>query len=225
MVRLLWGLWAALVIPAVQVALVSFVHPPVTVPMVIHKVVSHFQSAGESNQYHWVGLTNVPAAFIAGVWVMEDCRFFDHSGFDWQQIRIAREEARASGKPPRGASTITQQCARSLFLWQGRSWVRKGMEAYYTVLIEALLSKHRILELYVNVIELGNGVYGVDAAARKFYGVPASQLSDEQAAMLVAILPNPRQWDPLQPNERVSKRQALVLERLKTTRLPMDFTP
>ena len=138
---------------------------------------------------------------------------------------MARAEAKASGKPARGASTITQQCARSLFLWQGRSWFRKSLEAYYTVWMELLLSKGRILELYVNVIELGDGIYGIEAAAQKYYGVSADKLTREQAAMLVAIMPNPKQWNPLQPSERVLKRKELVLQRLEYARLPVNVKP
>jgi monofunctional biosynthetic peptidoglycan transglycosylase len=122
-------------------------------------------------------------------------------------------DAVATRKPARGASTITQQCARSLFLWQNRSWIRKGFEAYYTVLMELMLSKARILELYANVIEFGDGIYGVEAAAQYYYHVPASQLTREQSAMLTAIMPNPRQYDPLKPSEYVLKRREMILEK------------
>lgn len=154
--------------------------------------------------------------------ICEDHRFFDHWGFNWEQIQIARAEARASGQPARGASTITQQCARALFLWQGRSWLRNGLEAYYTIWMELLLSKKRILELYVNVIEMGDGVYGIEAAAEHHYGVHARELTREQAAMLVAILPRPREWDPSHADERVLKRQAIIMQRAEHVRLPVE---
>lgn len=214
-------LWLGLVVPAVQVLLVDFIHPPTTAPMSLRWLAGRFNPAYSANQYHWISLTNVPDSFLTSVWISEDNKFFEHSGFDWESIQQARAEAKASGRPARGASTITQQCARSLFLWQGRSWFRKGLEAYYTVWMELLLSKQRILELYVNVIELGDGVYGIEAAAQHYYQVSASQLTREQAAMLVAIMPNPKQWNPLQPNERVLKRQAVILQRAEYARLPI----
>jgi len=175
------------------------------------------------NRYQWVPLSRVPISFLTCVWVSEDNRFFQHRGFDWGEIRAAQAEARASGRPSRGASTITQQCARSLFLWQGRSWLRKGLEAYYTAWMELLLSKRRILELYVNVIELGDGVYGIEAAAEHHYGIHADELTSDQAAGLAAILPRPRDWDPNHPSERVLRRQAIIRQRAERARLPLDL--
>jgi monofunctional biosynthetic peptidoglycan transglycosylase len=177
------------------------------------------------NRYEWIALKGVPGSFLTCVWVSEDNRFFQHWGFDWGQIRIARAEARATGRPSRGASTITQQCARGLFLWQGRSWLRKGLEAYYTVWMELLLSKQRILELYVNVIEMGDGVYGIQAAAQHHYGIHASELTSEQASMLAAILPKPKDWDPNHPTERVLRRQAIITQRSGRAHLPLDLDP
>jgi monofunctional biosynthetic peptidoglycan transglycosylase len=172
------------------------------------------------NEHRWVGLSSLPDVYVRALWQSEDRHFFEHWGFDWDEIQKAREEARAAGKRARGASTITQQCARSLFLWQGRSWIRKGLEAYYTVLMELMLSKRRILELYVNAIELGDGVYGIEAGARHHFHVPACQLTRERAAMLVAIMPSPKAWDPSRPNERVLRRQAVILERSEFAVLP-----
>ena len=224
-IRLLFGLWLAVVIPAFQVVLVSFFNPPTTGPMAFRWLAGRFDSGYSPNQYRWSSLTNVPDNFLTSVWITEDCHFFEHWGFDWQQIQMARAEAKASGKPARGASTITQQCARSLFLWQGRSWFRKSLEAYYTVWMELLLSKGRILELYVNVIELGDGIYGIEAAAQKYYGVSADKLTREQAAMLVAIMPNPKKWNPLEPNERVLKRKEIILQRSEFSRPPVNIKP
>ncbi|MCX8089397.1 MAG: monofunctional biosynthetic peptidoglycan transglycosylase [Verrucomicrobiae bacterium] len=217
--------YVVLLVPVLQVGCVGLVNPPTTGPMALRWLKGKF-TAGEQqrNRYCWLDLRGVPNDFLKCILVSEDHRFFEHWGFDWEEIRIARAEARARGQPARGASTITQQCARSLFLWQGRSWIRKGLEAYYTVWMELLLSKRRILELYVNVIELGDGVFGVEAGARHHYGIPAEQLSREQAAMLAAILPNPRDWNPKQPNERVLKRQAIILKRAETAWLPLEQT-
>src|SRR5690606_36322439 len=128
-------------------------------------------------------------------------------GFDWKGIKISIENSKATGAPPRGASTITQQCARSLFLWLGRSWVRKGLEAYYTMWMELLLSKRRIMELYINVIEFGNGVYGLETAAHYHYNCRASGLTVEQISQLLAVMPSPRRWNPRQLPESATKRQ------------------
>jgi len=211
-------------LPIAQVGCVALVHPPVTTPMIL-KWTSRGLAARPyaPSHFRWIPLKFVPETFLSCVWQSEDRHFFEHRGFDWEEIRKAREEAEESGKPARGASTITQQCARSLFLWQGRSWIRKGLESYYTVLMELLLSKKRILELYVNVIEFGDGVYGVEAASQYYYGISANQLTLEQASMLVAIMPNPRVWDPRKPNERTLRRQAIIRERAQRARLPPEL--
>jgi len=224
--RVLIVVCVSLLFPAVQVGLLWLFNPPNTMPMLLRWCNGKFVSAPyQPNHFQFVTLNTVPTNFLVAVFITEDRHFFEHWGFDWGEIQKSREEARASSKPARGASTITQQCARSLFLWQGRSWFRKGLEAYYTIWMELLLSKKRILELYVNAIELGDGIYGVDAAAQKYYGVSADKLTREQAAMLVAIMPNPKQWNPNQPSERVLKRQAMVLERAEFVRLPAGIAP
>ena len=213
----------ALLVPAVQVGCVGFVNPPTTSPMVLRWLSGKvFRKEQPPNRYEWIALKGVPDSFLTSVWVSEDNRFFRHWGFDWQQINAAWAEARATGKPSRGASTITQQCARALFLWQRRSWLRKGLEAYYTVWMELFLSKQRILELYVNVIEMGDGVYGIEAGAQHHYGVHAAELTPEQAAMLVAILPNPREWDPNHPSDRVLRKQAIIAQRAARAHLPLE---
>ena len=222
--------WAAVgvlitpLVPAVQVACLRFGDPTTTAPIV--RRWAHGKISGQPTtpvRYQPVPLQEVPVTFLTCVWLSEDMRFFRHRGFDWTQIRIALEEAHASGKPARGASTITQQCARSLFLWHGRSWLRKGLEAYYTVWMESLLSKKRILELYVNVIELGEGVYGVEAAAEHHYGVHAHELNLEQAAMLAAILPKPKCWNPQSPNQLMLKREAMILKRSERASIPLEL--
>jgi monofunctional glycosyltransferase len=168
-------------------------------------------------------LADVSPEFVRSVWVAEDVRFFEHRGFDWIEIRKAWKEGQRDHRPPRGASTITQQCARSIFLWQGRSWSRKILEAYYTFWMEQLLGKERIFELYINAIELGDGIIGVESAARHFYGIPASDLTREQAAMLVAIMPNPKSWSPLEPDAMVHSRFERILRR--SSHYPYPFDP
>ncbi len=135
------------------------------------------------------------------------------------------KESRKSGRKPRGGSPITQQCARSLFLWQGRSWLRKGLETYYTILMERLMTKQRILELYVNVIEFGDGIFGVKASAETYSRTPPAKLTNAQMAMLAAILPNPKEWNPLKPTSRVLQRQRRVLRLAAAADFPASMLP
>jgi monofunctional glycosyltransferase len=198
---------SALVSPILEVACVRWINPPVTPLMLLRQMEA--RSDGRHSQqrlYQWRDIGQMPRDFLKAVWISEDQRFFLHHGFDWREIQLARQRSERSGEDPRGASTITMQCARSLFLWQGRSWVRKGLEAYYTVWMELLLSKRRILELYANVIEMGDGVYGIEAAARAHYAVDARALSHNQCVMLAAILPYPREWDPRDPTPKLTAR-------------------
>lgn len=148
----------------------------------------------------------LPRDFLGFVLLAEDQRFFQHHGFDWTEVRAARKKALRTGKPPRGASTISMQCARTLFLWQGRSWIRKGLEFYYTFWLETLVPKRRILELYANGVEMGDGIYGVPAASQAYFRVRPEKLTREQCAQLAALLPAPRTWDPKRPTGRYLRR-------------------
>ena len=169
----------------------------------------------EEAPFRWVPLEKVPKDLIHFVWASEDQRFFDHHGFDIPQIRKAIDEAQDGNGEPRGVSTITMQCARSLFLWQGRSYFRKALEAYYTVWMELLMSKRRILELYLNHIEFGPGIYGIGAAAHEYFGTTPSRLTRSQMIALAAILPNPLKWSPVRPNGTVTRKIRRV-ERLSS---------
>lgn len=210
-----------LLLPALQVLWARFVNPSATMPMAFRRVQSGLYGLKAAPaQYSWRDYADLPRDFLRQAWITEDGRFYIHRGFDWKQIRAALEEAKRTGRPARGASTITQQCARSLFLWQSRSWLRKGLEAYYTFWMETFLPKRRILELYANVVELGDGVYGVDAAARHYYAIPAGQLTKERCALFVAMLPQPRQVSPLFPAPGLKKRQAAILARYRRTFSP-----
>ncbi|HEY5893816.1 MAG TPA: monofunctional biosynthetic peptidoglycan transglycosylase [Chthoniobacterales bacterium] len=214
---LFWACWFVVGFPLLQVVGVRFLNPPWTLLMGIRAVERRLHSGTPAPRlaYEWVRLKEVPEDFLKSVWMMEDQRFFDHDGFDWKEIETAMADAKRTGKPVRGASTISMQCARSLFLWQGRSWIRKPLEAYYTMLMETVLTKRRILELYVNVIETGDGIYGIEAAARNYYGKSARDLTRAQSAMIAAILPAPRTWDPLHPTKRVERRQEIILHRIR----------
>jgi monofunctional glycosyltransferase len=210
-----------LLIPGMQVAVVRFINPPLTLPMLIDQGSAMFSSAQKRPLlYRWIGLPQIPEMFLEHLWISEDQRFFQHEGFDWKEMDLAVKEAERKGKPVRGASTITNQCARSIFLWQGRSWIRKGLESYYTIWMEALLPKRRILELYANVIEMGRGIYGVEAASQHYFGVSARGLTRDQSAMLAAVLPNPKGWDPTKPGGTLRWRQRRILQRERNANFP-----
>ena len=136
----------------------------------------------------------------------EDQRFLIHHGFDYQAIEQAAEDHLKRGKKLRGGSTISQQTAKNVFLWQGRSWVRKGLETYFTFLIELMWSKQRIMEVYLNSIEMGDGIYGVQACAEQNFGMDAQQLSRRDCALIAATLPNPRRFSSKNPGPYMRKR-------------------
>ena len=217
MVALVLGL----VLPVVEVGCVRFVDPPATPLMGIRWLQDRL--AGEAPPrmlYQWRSWNELPTGFLKSAWILEDQRFFQHHGFDWKEMHAAIERAKRTGGEPRGSSTITMQCARSLFLWQGHSYVRKGLEAYYTLWMELLLSKRRIFELYANVAETGRGIYGVEAASQFYYNKPSGQLDTVEAATLAALLPAPRKWDPRKPTRRLRARQERVLRESPLLRWP-----
>jgi monofunctional biosynthetic peptidoglycan transglycosylase len=230
--RFRWPIWIVLaaivllLVPVVQVTWTRFVNPAFTPEMVRFRLFSKDEAARKRGlRYEWMPLSQVPRQQIRYLWASEDQRFFLHHGIDFDEIDQAMAEARKSGRKPRGGSTITQQCARSLFLWQGRSWLRKGLETYYTVLMEQIMSKQRILELYVNVIEFGDGIFGLKAASETYYGIPPSKLSNSRMAMLAAILPNPKEWSPVKPSARVLQRQRRVLRLAAMADFPSSKLP
>jgi monofunctional biosynthetic peptidoglycan transglycosylase len=222
-----WKKWILIVlvvlllIPAVQVGVVRFVNPPQTLPMLLEQDSAMFSRGPKVPlRYRWIPLSQIPEMFLEHLWISEDQRFFQHDGFDWTEMDLAVKEAERKKRPVRGASTITNQCARSIFLWQGRSWIRKGLESYYTIWMEVLLPKRRIFELYANVIEMGPGIYGVEAASQHYFGVSARGLTREQSAMLAAVLPNPKGWDPTNPGPMLRWRQQRILRREQTAHFP-----
>ena len=177
--------------PVVAVLSLRVIDPPITTVQ-IHRWIQHPE---EKRHYDFVPLERISPHLAAAVIASEDARFFAHHGLDWTEIERAVEEKLNAGRL-RGASTITQQLVRNLFLTTDRSVLRKGVELPLALLAEMLLSKHRILELYLNVVEWGPGVFGAEAAARYHYGLAAAGLSREQAARLAAILPSPRKRSP-----------------------------
>ena len=169
---------------------------------------------GYRTDYHWVSLEQISPHAALAVIASEDQTFPFNYGFDLGSIRSAVRAAQR-GRRLRGASTISQQVARNLFLWPGRSFVRKGIEAYLTVLLEALWPKERILEVYLNIAQFGRGTYGVEAAARRFYHEPAARLSAAQAALLAAVLPDPVHWHVERPSRFVAWKQQWILAQMR----------
>lgn len=164
--------------------------------------------------YDWQPLENITPHLALAVVSSEDNLFTQHNGFDIDAIKLAQEEAK-KGKKLRGASTISQQTAKNVFLWNGRSWVRKGLEAYFTVLIELIWGKERIMEVYLNCIEMGNGIYGASAVAKHHFGTSADKLTKSQCALIAATLPNPRKYNSAKPSKYMLKRQSDILKLMK----------
>lgn len=199
------------------VAALRVAEPPTTAFMAAARLDAW--RAGEPLTIHQVWVTRACQADAVRLAVMaaEDQKFASHAGFDVDQIVDAVTQARHGG-PLRGASTLSQQTVKNLFLWSGQSWLRKGLEAVLTVLVEALWPKQRILEVYLNVAEFGPGVYGVEAAARRYFGKPARELSAAESALLAAVLPNPRTLRVDAPSPYVRERQRWILRQMDTVR-------
>lgn len=165
-------------------------------------------------KHEWVALDRMSEWMPSAVVASEDNRFYTHHGFDTTEIKKAMEENRKGGRQ-RGASTISQQTAKNVFLWPGHSWLRKGLEAYFTVLIEMMWPKERIIEVYLNSIEMGAGIYGAQAAAEYYFGRPAIDLTKRQCALIAVCLPNPIKRDPAHPTPYLNRRATKIMRYMK----------
>lgn len=206
------------------VLLYRFVDPPLTPLMMIRPLegLGSGELVGVSKE--WIDIDEVDTDLLKSVIASEDARFFEHGGIDWKAVEAAQEyNEKHKGEKVRGASTITMQCARNIFLWQDRNYIRKGLEAYFTYLIEFFWGKERILEVYINMIEWGDGIYGVEAAAQAYFGTSARTLTPQQAALLVAVLPNPRKWNPATPTGYINKRASTIRARARAATLDPIF--
>lgn len=206
-------LWLA-ALSAVLVLLLRWVPQPFTALMVERKIESWTTGEPIDLQRDWRPWRELPDDLKMAVIAAEDQKFAGHWGFDIAAIRAAFSH-NASGGSLRGASTLSQQVAKNLFLWSGRSWLRKGMEVWFTALIELLWPKQRILEVYLNSVEWGSGIFGAEAAARHHFGVRAPYLSSRQASLLAAVLPNPRQWSAGKPSSHVNNRAAWIRQQVR----------
>jgi monofunctional biosynthetic peptidoglycan transglycosylase len=166
--------------------------------------------------HHWVSLDKMSEQMPIAVIASEDANFMNHHGFDFKAIEhAAKRNIQHPEKQKLGASTISQQTAKNVFLWPGRSWIRKGFEVYFTSLIELMWSKERIMEVYLNSIETGEGIYGIEAIANENWGLRANQLSKSQCALIAVTLPNPRKFSSKHPSAYMQKRQQRILHEMK----------
>ena len=211
--RLLWlPVWVALLM-LLQVAPLRWLDPPTSMFMLIRQV-EGIGEPGFALRQDWRDAGQIAACLPISVVAAEDQTFPEHAGFDLRAIEKALD-ANAEGGRVRGASTISQQVAKNLYLWGGGGYLRKGIEAVYTVLIETFWSKQRILEVYVNIAEFGDGIYGAEAAAQAFFRKPASRLTPAESARLAAVLPNPKQYSAARPGPYVQRRAAWIRRQVR----------
>jgi monofunctional biosynthetic peptidoglycan transglycosylase len=217
-----WTLLAALYFFAITIGWVivlRFVNPPLTWLMVQRAVERKSDGKEWKITKKWVKYEdlsdNLKRAALSG----EDANFMKHWGFDRQAIQEAMERNK-SGGALRGGSTISQQTAKNVFLWPGRSWVRKGFEVYFTSLIEVFWGKKRILEVYLNVIETGDGLYGAEAATQHYFGKAATSLTKREAALIIAVLPNPRRWKPNAPTNFINRKTSTIVRYIDHYEIP-----
>jgi monofunctional biosynthetic peptidoglycan transglycosylase len=209
-----------LIFTILQVLILKMVNPPMTTAMAFQWVkIKLGMDDGPMPRYQWRPLKKISAHLIRAVLAAEDQRFLTHHGFDFIEMNEALQDM-VSGERLRGASTISMQTARSVFLWQSRSWLRKSLEAYYTVLIELMWGKRRILEIYLNTVDWGDAAVGAEAAAEGYFRKTAATLDPEEGALLAAILPSPHQWSPVHPSAYVKERQSKILRDMKHMRVP-----
>ena len=205
------ALYAFFISSILTVILYRFVNPPFTPLMLIRCTEQVVNGEELSMKKDWVSIREISPNLQTAVVASEDIHFLTHFGFDFEAIQKANK-LNKKGSKLRGASTISQQTAKNVFLWPGRSWVRKGVEAYFTLLIETFWSKQRIMEVYLNVIEMGNGIYGAEAASQKYFRKPAAELTKGQAALIAAVLPNPRKWHPDTPTSYILRKKNKIME-------------
>lgn len=178
------------------------------------------QNPAAELQYQWMGYEQIPRHLKQAVVAAEDARFLQHQGFDYKAIETAWKKNLKQRKLAAGGSTISQQLAKNLFLSTEKTVLRKFQETLITLMLEEILTKRRILEIYLNIIEWGNGVFGIEAAARHYFGIPASSLTPAQAAWLASIIPNPRFYDSHRKQPRLLRKSGIILSRLPGTKIP-----
>ena len=189
-------------------------------PLMLVRTIENRDSEGYENKQNWVSLENVNPVLIESILMSEDQRFFSHKGFDWIELAKMKGEHDKIGRPIRGCSTISQQVAKNCFTFCGHSWWRKGFETYYTVLIELFWSKERIMEVYLNIAEMGKGIYGVEAAAQKYFDRSAAKLNTHQAVCIACVLPNPLVRSPKTVPQKNKSKYNTTFKRTEQTPYP-----
>lgn len=213
-----WILKLAILFFVLSVLLVfsmRWINPITSSIMIQRQIAGLFDGEFELVKYHWVSYDDVSKYMPIAIVAAEDQNFPNHFGFDFKQIEKALKENKR-GRRIRGASTITQQVAKNLFLWEGKSFVRKGVEAYFTLLIELLWDKERILEVHMNIAEMGDKIFGVGTASVAYFKIPAAKLSIRQAALLAAVLPNPKKYSAVKPSGYVRGRQNWIVRQINS---------
>lgn len=211
-----------LVFSIFSVALLRFCNPPFTPLMLLRAGEEVVHGKLPRIYKEWKNIEEIAPVFPRAIMASEDQNFFNHYGFDLAAIQKAYRHNTKGGKM-KGASTLSQQVAKNVFLWPGRSWLRKGLEVYFTLLIETFWSKKRIMEVYLNIAETGKGIYGVEAASRTYFKRPSAKVTMSQAALIAAILPNPRKWSPTSPSSYIYKRQSWIIVNMNCLG-GLDFT-
>ncbi len=211
-----------IVLSIVSVILFRWVPVPITPLMLIRCVEQKSDGKKMTLKHDWVSMDEISPKLQLAVVCSEDQNYLKHYGFDWGAIEKAMK-ANEAGKKLRGGSTISQQTAKNVFLWPGRSYIRKGLEAYFTLLIETFWSKERIMEVYLNSIEMGDGVYGAEAAARHWFKKPAKSLSKDECAAIASVLPNPRKYSANPPGGYIIKRKAWIKQQMSYWGNQLDY--
>lgn len=228
--KLLGRLWAILwkiivaffIVSIVSVIIFRWIPVPITPLMLIRDVEQMGDGKGVTMEHDWVSLEEISPKLQLAVVCSEDQNYLKHFGFDMGAIKKAMDE-NEKGKRIRGGSTITQQTAKNVFLWQGRSYLRKGLEAWFTLLIEVFWSKERIMEVYLNSIEMGNGIYGAEAASQHWFHKSAKKLTKDEAAAIAAILPNPLRLKANPATDYVSNRKAWIKQQMSFWDNKLDY--
>lgn len=203
-----------MLLSVIPVIVFKFIPIPATSLMFLRAL--EMKSEGDSMQlkYQWVSINNMSPNLFQASLAAEDDKFLTHNGFDFNAIKLAYESNQKTDKRTKGGSTISQQTAKNAFLWPHRDYLRKALEAWYTLLIELCWGKERIMEVYLNIVELGDGIFGVEAAANAYFNKHASELTKSEAAALIAVLPNPRIYRVLKPSYYTQRYKSAILYRM-----------
>ena len=208
---------AILLVASLLIVLAMKWGPVSRTPLMVTQRIANLGNKSMTVKYEWMPLDRISDAMIRTVIVAEDSRFFNHAGFDFQEMRLMKKQHLYDGSPIRGCSTISQQTAKNCFTLGSKTWLRKGVEAWFTVLIERIWGKRRILEVYLNVAEMGPGIYGAEAAAQRYFHIPASALTIADASSIACCLPNPRHRYPDWANRSMAGRRAQIAEEASRT--------